>query len=153
MALGISLPADLCISTAFLVGSGLTVGSPAMAPKNILVVEDDESIREALGDLFQIEGYAVRLAENGLEALHALEDSNALPSLILLDLMMPVMDGRTFLKELAKRDYPAIPICVLTAGSKGEFPPTTESFQILRKPINVDDLMSNVETLTRPRAS
>ena len=63
--------------------------------KRILVVEDDTSIRELLVELLESEGYGVASAVNGLEALKYLQ-SNENPDLILIDLMMPVMDGYAF---------------------------------------------------------
>ncbi|MGZ3669494.1 MAG: response regulator transcription factor, partial [Bdellovibrionota bacterium] len=62
--------------------------------KQILVIEDDDSIRDALEELFSSEGYSVAVADNGSSGLTALAASK--PCLVLLDLMMPVMDGRGF---------------------------------------------------------
>ena len=90
-----------------------------MARKSILIVEDDESIREALQVLFEGQGYPVFLADHGRAALDYFElGSTPKPGLILLDLQMPVMDGPTFLLEL-QRHHPEIfthtPIFIMTA--------------------------------------
>jgi CheY-like chemotaxis protein len=83
----------------------------------ILVVEDDEALREGLADALLLEGYRVESAENGQTALRLLK-AGARPCLILLDLMMPVMDGWTFRKELMKDPALAdIPVVVMTAAS------------------------------------
>jgi CheY-like chemotaxis protein len=83
----------------------------------ILVVEDDEALREGLADALLLEGYRVESAENGQTALHILK-AGLRPCLILLDLMMPVMDGWTFRKELMKDPALAdIPVVVMTAAS------------------------------------
>jgi CheY-like chemotaxis protein len=64
----------------------------------VLVIDDDEGIREGIVDLLEEEGFAAVGASNGLEALNFLAESKRPPSLILLDLMMPVLDGWTFCK-------------------------------------------------------
>jgi len=80
----------------------------------VLVVDDDASIRETVSDVLQEEGYLVLCAENGKTALELL--ASAQPSLVLLDLMMPVMSGWEVLEELGARDELAhIPIVVVSA--------------------------------------
>jgi len=64
----------------------------------VLVIDDDDGIREGIVDLLEEEGFAAVGAANGLEALNYLAESKQKPSLILLDLMMPVLDGWTFCK-------------------------------------------------------
>jgi CheY-like chemotaxis protein len=76
----------------------------------ILVVDDDDDIREAVEEVLQAEGYCTTGAANGREAREALEDGALRPELILLDLMMPVMDGWDFLfwldEDARLRDTP-----------------------------------------------
>jgi CheY-like chemotaxis protein len=80
----------------------------------ILVVEDDEATRQLLIDILQSEGWDVVAAENGRIALEKMK--NFLPNLILLDLMMPEMDGFQFVEAMRQRDdWANIPIVVLTA--------------------------------------
>ena len=64
----------------------------------VMVIDDDDGIREGIVDLLESEGFAAVGACNGLEALNLLADAKKVPSLILLDLMMPVLDGWTFCK-------------------------------------------------------
>jgi CheY-like chemotaxis protein len=64
----------------------------------VLVIDDDEGIREGIVDLLEEEGFSAVGAANGLDALNFLAESKRKPSLILLDLMMPVLDGWTFCK-------------------------------------------------------
>ena len=80
----------------------------------ILLVEDDEAVREVLRRTLSKEGLRVAEASNGLEALEFL--GQTLPSLILLDLMMPEMDGFRMVEELkAKPEWREIPVVVITA--------------------------------------
>ncbi|MDA8063846.1 MAG: response regulator, partial [Actinomycetota bacterium] len=85
--------------------------------KEILVVDDDAGIGRALVEVLRDEGYRVTLAENGHRALQILAlRRDDPPSLILLDLMMPVMDGGAFVAELRKVDrWRDIPVIVVTA--------------------------------------
>jgi len=64
----------------------------------VLVIDDDDAIREGIVDLLEEEGFAAVGASNGMDALNFLAESARVPSLILLDLMMPVLDGWTFCK-------------------------------------------------------
>ena len=83
--------------------------------KNILVVDDEEGIREILQMSLEIEGYNVQTAANGREALDILSKSPD-QGLILLDLMMPVMNGWEFVEEIGKmKQYSDIPIVLVTA--------------------------------------
>ena len=83
----------------------------------MLVVEDDQTTRQMLRRLLEKEGCLVSEAENGRVALHRLEQcGQAVPSLILLDLMMPEMDGFAFVRECrAHEQWRNIPIVVVTA--------------------------------------
>src|SRR5690349_2272791 len=67
----------------------------------ILIVDDEPEIRESISDLLHVEGYLVLTASNGREALEKLSDPDRPPSLVLLDLMMPVMSGVEFLERVA----------------------------------------------------
>ena len=85
--------------------------------KTLLVVDDDPAIRAVLGEALESEGYAVALAADGLEAIHQM--NGTCPALILLDIMMPRMDGFAFAEELERRGLrSAIPILVLSAGGR-----------------------------------
>jgi DNA-binding response OmpR family regulator len=81
--------------------------------KKILIVEDEEPIARSYYDHLERQGYEVSLAEDGLKGLEQLEEFQ--PDLIILDLLMPNMDGREFLKELrAKDEGREMPVLVLT---------------------------------------
>jgi two-component system, chemotaxis family, chemotaxis protein CheY len=83
-----------------------------MAEDPILIVDDDPSILEAVSDLLRLEGYDVTTARDGAAALRAVEDQP--PSLVLLDMRMPVLDGWGFARELSRRGI-QLPILVMTA--------------------------------------
>ncbi|MEO5968809.1 MAG: response regulator [Bdellovibrionia bacterium] len=86
-----------------------------MANKLILLVEDDEGIRDVLKLALEMKNYTVATASNGQEALDLLK-SSALPNLILLDLMMPLMDGWTFAEITGQTaELRAIPIIIVSA--------------------------------------
>lgn len=85
-----------------------------MPEKSVLVVEDSASLRALLSDLLQAEGYRVKEAADGREALHAVE--NELFDLIVTDITMPVMDGVAFVREAKKLPQcSCVPIVVLSS--------------------------------------
>jgi CheY-like chemotaxis protein len=105
----------------------------------ILVVDDDEDVRDAMCLVLERAGYVVSLAAHGKEALESLHQHGA-PDLILLDLMMPVMDGWELRERLAlDPDLARIPMIVLSAGDR-----LPEDVPILRKPVNLDTVLSTI---------
>jgi len=83
-------------------------------PCHVLIVEDEPAIRQMVRRLLEKEGWTVREAENGQAGLQAVQESA--PAIILLDLMMPVMNGFDFLRELRKnQEWRTIPVIILTA--------------------------------------
>lgn len=115
----------------------------------ILLVEDDIAIRETLAAVLEEEGYEVTTAANGREALVALEP-RPLPAVILLDLMMPVMDGWQLYAELQKvAELATIPIIVLSADGREDKGDSIRSAGRLRKPLDVIELLEMVEGVTR----
>ena len=80
----------------------------------ILLVEDTKAIREPLAQLLRLEGYSVSCAANGVEALAFLREER--PDLVLLDLMMPEMDGLTFLSIVRlSSNYQGLPVMLFTS--------------------------------------
>ncbi len=114
--------------------------------KRILVVEDDNSIRELLVELLQSEGYEVASAVNGLEGLKSLQ-TQPQPDLILIDLMMPVMDGYSFRTEQMKHPiWSKIPVVVMSAEANAK--EKMKNFSItafLSKPVELDTILKTVE--------
>lgn len=113
----------------------------------VLIVDDDASIREALEQFLADEGYTVRVARDGREAL-ALCGSPPLPDLILLDLSMPMMDGHEFARrQQANPALAAIPVCIMTAAMS--WSPIPSASASLRKPMSADDLLNVVRHFCR----
>lgn len=122
-------------------GSALDPRSPP-----VLIVEDDLDIRETLVEALADGGYRSVTASNGKEALDVLRKENPLPCIILLDLMMPVMDGREF--RAAQLDDPklsSIPVIVLSAYRDVEANVSGMNVSaFLRKPPDLDELLRTI---------
>ena len=118
----------------------------AHAGEAVVVVEDDADTREALVDLLKLLGYTVATAENGRRALDLLRTMKDKPCLILLDIMMPVMNGWQFLEERgADPALAGIPVVVLTAdGSAASRAGDVAVADFLNKPVNVGALSAAV---------
>jgi CheY-like chemotaxis protein len=118
--------------------------------RRILVVDDDVSIRGFLAEALQDEGYEVQTAGNGQEALAAL--AHWRPDLILLDLMMPVMDGWAFrAKQRLLPDVADVPVIVLSATR--DLPAKAEQLEpayLFSKPFDLDALLTTIEQATVP---
>jgi DNA-binding response OmpR family regulator len=113
--------------------------------KRILVVDDEENIRELYRDELAEEGYRVELAENGIQALAKFESFR--PDLVLLDVMMPGMDGIEVLRRIREKN-PSIPVLLLTAF--GEFKQdfnTWASDAYIVKSADVSELKQTVRQL------
>jgi CheY-like chemotaxis protein len=111
----------------------------ALPDEEILVVDDDPAVRDALCDVLMDEGYRVARAGNGLEALRLLADGLR-PALVVLDLTMPVMDGYEFLERRAADPALArLPVIVVSASRDAhrDWP----GVAVLDKPIDLDQLL------------
>jgi CheY-like chemotaxis protein len=118
------------------------VGTQARRDDVVLIVDDDEAIRDALREALETEGYATALAAQGQEALAWLGE-HPRPGLVLLDLMMPVMDGWQVIDDLRQNDQLSeVPIVVITAFGRDLRGAT--GLPILRKPIELVDLLDTV---------
>lgn len=117
--------------------------------KTILVVDDDIDLRETLGEVLVDEGYRVELAGNGLEALESLRGGLS-PSLILLDLMMPVMDGWQFRAEQRRDEALAeIPVVIVSASGNWHEQEERLEAECVRKPIDFDRLLALIQRKAR----
>jgi CheY-like chemotaxis protein len=109
-----------------------------MAFKHVLVVEDDPDLRDSLVEILESEGHGVLSAENGERALELLSWGEP-PSLIVLDLMMPVMNGWEFL-EIIRRDarLKSVPVVVVTAARDAK---VEGASYCIEKPLILDKLL------------
>jgi CheY-like chemotaxis protein len=139
---------DICTLLKFDWKNGMWNGKP-IKEKLVLVVDDDRSVRESLSGLLDVEGYSVLAAENGQTALDILEKAAHFPCLILLDLAMPIMDGRGFLKFRAKDPMlRQIPVVVVSGDPpRGEQLSGIEAY--LQKPVRFDRLIATVDLAAR----
>jgi CheY-like chemotaxis protein len=114
--------------------------------KEICIVEDDPDIRDVLASLFEMEGYAVETAANGREALDLLHRKNTLPCVVLLDLMMPVMNGWEFIDE-ARRNYSnsSLPIVIMSAIAEQARPLASQVSGFVKKPTDISTLLNLVK--------
>lgn len=116
--------------------------TPNASPHHILLVDDDPDIRDALSALLEEEGYRVVTATNGEEALERMSDSQP-PCIVILDLMMPVMNGWEFLRRVRSGGgrMASTPVCVVSAYADRA---PAEADAVLQKPLEVDALLAIV---------
>jgi len=123
--------------------------------KTILIVEDDADLRNALAEVLEDGDYKPLRAENGVAALEELRTAQQPPCVILLDVMMPIMDGRTF-RAVQQRDpaLSGIPVIVLSAHADAQAAAAQMDAQgYLTKPVDLGTLMDVVERFcARPPA-
>ena len=116
--------------------------------KTIVVVDDNADIRDLSTTVLDAAGYHVREAENGEEALELLDQLEHPPSLVLLDMMMPVMDGASFLQHVRARDQArTLPVVVVTASGEESVPGAT---RVVAKPTSPEALLQLVHEICGP---
>jgi len=111
--------------------------------QSVLVVEDDDDIRNAMIDILESEGYHAESATNGKEALELLRKIQK-PCLVLLDMMMPIMNGREFLDKIMEDSFLA-PIPVLVVSAIADKTDTEGAVGFLKKPVDIDMVMKMVD--------
>jgi two-component system, OmpR family, response regulator CpxR len=138
-----------CVTEVRRLGFGIEGPEPEGAKRKcVLIVDDDSSTRDALKLLLDDEGYVAYTASDGKEALDLLRQIEA-PSLILLDMMMPRMDGPAFLlAKDSRRELAAVPVVLITA-SEAQLP--TGRVELLRKPFHPQTLLCLISQHCRPR--
>jgi DNA-binding response OmpR family regulator len=108
-------------------------------PAGLLIVDDEVVLTTVLADFFVSEGFAVRTAHNGATALAA--HTHAPATVILSDIMMPIMDGYTLVQELRSRGD-LTPVVLMSAA--GHFDGRSRHVQFLRKPFDLDEALAVV---------
>jgi two-component system response regulator MprA len=121
----------------------------APSARRIVIAEDDRAVRQSLERTLRLEGYAVTATRTGVEAIERCTED--LPDLLILDVMMPEMDGLTACRRLRARD-PATPILMLTArNTTGDLVAglDTGADDYLTKPFDFDALLARIRALLR----
>ena len=120
------------------------MSAPAEPP--LMIVDDDDDLRQTLAHIITVYGYRVTTFGDARAALDALQDGQA-PFLILLDLMMPGMSGWEFrAAQLENATLASIPVVVVTAANVASHGmPTLPDVEILRKPFDLDELLTIIE--------
>lgn len=116
-------------------------------PCRILIVDDDEGVRQTVAELLSYEGYEVNTARDGAEGLRALS-TGPLPNAIILDLMMPNVDGWAFREEQLAGGARAVPTIIFSA-ARASLPPRRaglEGYAFLSKPFDIDRLLEVVSS-------
>lgn len=118
--------------------------------KKVLIVEDEYDIGSTMELVLEMENHEVRLCSNGDEALSILA-SEALPDLIISDLMMPIKDGYELLKEIrSNKRYENIPLILTSAAPLNEAKVDQNSFQgFVRKPFDLDNFLELVNKVMK----
>jgi CheY-like chemotaxis protein len=113
----------------------------------VMIVEDDRDVRDSVREALEDHGYQTVGASQGKEALELLRSSAAKPCIILLDMMMPVMDGWAFRKaQTADPALSSIPVIVLTAhSSASDTAREMGAVGFLRKPVTLQELLAAVK--------
>lgn len=126
----------------------MTTDSRPSTSRRVLVVEDDRDLRDLLVQLISIDGFDVRAVDNGRDALEHLRTAER-PGLILLDLMMPIVDGFAFLRaQHATPELRDIPVIVLSALDRVPAAEFTD-LEFLSKPLDFDRLLALVRARCR----
>jgi CheY-like chemotaxis protein len=115
----------------------------------VLIVEDDADLREMMAQMLSLEGFQAVAVANGFEALKYLHDGHSKPDVILLDLMMPVMDGWEFRrKQQADPAFADVPVIVLSALDQSRAA-DVQAEAFLKKPLDFDRLLQLVRQYCR----
>lgn len=120
-----------------------------MSEPSVLVVDDDDDIRDVLGVLLETEGFHVDTARDGLEALAQLK-AGPPPAVVLLDMMMPRMDGESLIREMQRDPAVAdVPVVIMSGHSAvREKAAALDAAACLVKPVEVDELLRVVRRFT-----
>lgn len=111
--------------------------------KRILVVDDDEALRRLVERTLGLEGYTVETVTSGQEAIERVRESP--PDLVLLDVMLPDIDGKVVLQQLREEGHDKLPVVIFTAGV---VPPdelaALGGITIVPKPFDLDDFLATI---------
>jgi DNA-binding response OmpR family regulator len=109
--------------------------------KTVVLVEDEDEMRDTLKDVFEDEGFSVVVARNGAEALRVLADPSTKPNVVVLDLMLPIVDGTTVYREMrANPKLADVPVIISTTDPQR----APSGVPVFKKPINLDLLLGAI---------
>jgi two-component system KDP operon response regulator KdpE len=117
-------------------------------PFSVLVVDDEEYILAFIGIRLKVSGYKVLTAADGIQALEIIR--NIVPDLVVIDLIMPRMDGPTLLKEI--REFSSVPVIILSSIESHDVivqELLNGADDYIHKPFNPDDLVARIEAVRR----
>jgi two-component system, chemotaxis family, chemotaxis protein CheY len=138
------MPGKKLTMCSFFGGSAMGNNEIRLSGKTVLIVDDSQDIRDAFTHILDYEGYIVATASNGQEAWDCLEKQR--PDLILLDLMMPVLNGWDFASKLRERsEFSDIPVVILSASVSNT--PDINKIGVngfIKKPVDLENLLSTV---------
>jgi len=124
----------------------MTAGEHRAERHTVLLVEDEDDLRDIVGDVLEENGYEVIPAGNGKQAMDFLYNTDTLPSVIVLDLMMPIVSGWECLRAIQSEERLAsIPVLVVTAIGRDRPRGVTA---LLKKPFSIADLLESVRRLS-----
>lgn len=115
-----------------------------MPTRPILVVDDDPTILATVSDALDLEGFAVVTATNGAEALEVIDNENR-PSLVLLDMRMPVLDGWGFMRAIRERGLNLSVVVMTAAADARRWGREIGAHGVLAKPFELDELLAAVQ--------
>lgn len=122
---------------------------PLLAGRRVVVVDDDGELCDAFEDVLRDAGHDVVCFSNGERALKYLRIARR-PDIVLVDLSMPVMDGREFIREIQKREELAgIPVLMITASQAPDGYPVPPE-RVIHKPFRVPSLLGLIDEITSP---
>lgn len=122
-----------------------------MPPRDVLIVDDEPDMADVIKAALEHEGYPCRVAANGRQALD--EVSAALPGLVLLDMLMPIMNGWETARVLRDTYGPDLPIVVMTAAEHaGSRRDEAAADDVLAKPFELDELLRVIASFLPPPA-
>ena len=118
-----------------------------MNDRTVLIVEDDEVIRDVLQQLLQYQGYPTVTATHGKDALQKLSGMSP-PALLVMDLMMPIMNGWELLEHIRKdARWDKLPVIILSAGGEAQKLLDDPHVRFLKKPLRMNSLLEHVKAL------
>jgi two-component system, chemotaxis family, chemotaxis protein CheY len=119
--------------------------------KPILVIDDDPAILATVSDALALEGFPVATATNGAEALDVIDANSQRPSLVLLDMRMPVLDGWGFMRALRERGLPLSVVVMTAAADARRWGREIGANGVLAKPFELDELLAAVRRFRNPK--